>query len=1651
MLANLWKYYFENDVESFQQSLANATFNPSTPAKGGYGGKGAYGGAVGSPGNGLRISPSLSSKSKKFLGGTSLGSPSQSSSSKLGTGFNLNRAAVNWRDSNGVTLLHSIASCPHEAASRFAAALLQVPSLDLFIQDTESGWTALHRALYFGNVTIARALMSRETYDVSYNLGIGACHITNGLIKIKDREGNSPFDVYAASIASRIIHRGSASLLLSGSTDDEENDASGTNGDENDDGARSPEIPCNDSMGDEVFTFGSNKNFTLGFGDEDDRQYPERVFLKRADHLMQRLSHEYQSRISGQETVDTPPSTAAQAPLAALVQYQPIIIQDVQLSKLHSAILTTDPEANLYICGFGPGGRIGTGDETTRFHFVPIYGGGLSSKKVMNIGLGQNHTIAISSQGEVFTWGANSFGQLGYALPASKFNDQEPVQLLPRQVFGIIKREIVIGAAASRVHSVVHTTSSMFTFGKNDGQLGLVDSDARSLRAQNTPRKVAASLFSCNISSVSAIDKATVCLLDNHEVWIFANYGYTKMSFTPEVSDQFFHNSAKYHEAQNQICKVTAGGDTICAMSSMGDVFTVTVSQKLQSDATTSMSSTTNPSKIRGALSCPQRVWSLRKAHMAVRDVAVGQDGSILICTNSGSVWRRVKRAKIKDGNMSGTPGQNAKDKYKFSRIGGLTRIKAVRSSTFGAYAAVRRDCDVLKTQVEVNSKTIWKDLYSLLPFHALGSEPEDSDTEEPQMRFWISSQPANDTASIRPSILATSNLEKRLATLFENNQLLQQSAYEIRLRTTKSNILIPVHEFILAGRSEVMRHSLKIFRQSYYFSIPEVITIEYDADGKVLVSFPGVDLITVLNLALYVYTDTVVDVWRHNKRPSEVLRYRQVRLEVMKIASHLEMVGLEQAVRAMVEPAKTLHHDLEHAIRQPSYFMAGDLDIELDGSSIKVHSALVCRRCPFFEGFFNGRAGGRWLSSRREGAEGQEAIKVNMKHVHPSIFQYILRYLYADIDDSLFESTVTPDFEAFIDLILDIMFLANELMLDRMQQCCQKVLGRFGKSFWRPAQKLWMLTHAVNTRNVCQLLNAVAPCSVTEFKGAALEYICLNLEGLLENQFVFDALLTSVLLTYISLLDELDDDLMLELDEVVRQNQLACLPVAKSGIAEAALLQAYPELSVMIERGRQARLDSMAFRYRSREEEMRYGGFPKVKGPVLDELAFVQAGRPSSSKGQSSAPKSPLLRARSSTADLMFDMEGDSTDKPFFEPLAPILDHPNYPVSRPEQTSVTPTADRNLAIREMKASKIEKQTGTRLLETPLSFTDQNSSTISKKSFANEQTRIHRDAKPWASTTLASHQLDLKDIMAQASSNRVSNISSSLSSQTQKPASATSSLPKMSQRARKRQQQRQPPGATEADIIYSANSSQESDGLHVRAETSKSPWRTLAVPKIQLKDILGAENKNPPISKADLSTRSKSPLTLRQTVPGNMSNSQEETNLSSYAHHRASANILQVAGTGSSTSRSSSLPYVEYTSNLSSRFSNPKQIQSIHHQLSSAEPSLNFSMADILEQQQTEKEIFREAVAKRNLQEIQEEQAFQEWWDAESRKVRSEEASRKEAGEEERGKGRGRSKARGAAAGRGRGHDDATEEGEEAVRRVEQGSGGKHRGRRRGK
>src|SRR6202034_459081 len=89
------------------------------------------------------------------------------------------------------------------------------------------------------------------------------------------------------------------------------------------------------------------------------------------------------------------------------------------------------------------------------------------------------------------------------------------------------------------------------------------------------------------------------------------------------------------------------------------------------------------------------------------------------------------------DASAAGIGEYKPKD-YKFSRIPGLTRVIAVRASAYGAYAAVRKDCDVTRTQIAVDEPTLWKDLTPLLPFCDLANYEEDSDDENLSPRFWV-------------------------------------------------------------------------------------------------------------------------------------------------------------------------------------------------------------------------------------------------------------------------------------------------------------------------------------------------------------------------------------------------------------------------------------------------------------------------------------------------------------------------------------------------------------------------------------------------------------------------------------------------------------------------------------------------------------------------------------------------------------------------------------------------------------------------------------------------------------------------------------------------------------------------------------------------
>ncbi|KAL2069881.1 hypothetical protein VTL71DRAFT_14560 [Oculimacula yallundae] len=1562
----LWKYYHSEDVEKFRHLLSHGSQNPQFTPKnyGGLGNAQSWGSITGSQG-GFATSPRTVTKHRKASG-------QHAASGGKGLSTGLSRADVNGRDHAGLTILHRAASSNVEVAMSFALALLEHPAIDLYAQDTENGWTALHRALYFGNITVARAIIEKDTQDPGSHVGSAVQRAATSVIKVKDYEGNSPFDVYNATIARR-------SLTL---------DSNGDGSDDETDGAESveeeglPDFSAHPYSinGDEIFAWGSSRNHGLGFKDQDDRQHPEKIVLKRPDHLLFRFYREYveasEAKDSAFKKPSSPPKSVSELP--TLIANRPITIQDMELSKLHSAILTTDPESNLYMCGFGPGGRLGTGDEITRFSYVPIEEGALAGKKVNKVALGQNHSLAVTSDGSLMSWGTNTYGQLGYTLPRPAMKDEEPICSTPRQIFGPLKRETIIGIAASAFHSVAHTSTSLFTWGKNEGQLGLMDSDSRSLEIQPIPRKVAASLFKAAITMVSAINSATVVLLANHTVCVFTNYGYNIVKFPLFESFANYHLktnalTTRYESTTNHISYITAGGDTIGVVSSRGDLFTVGV----RSSPTNTATSTTNPAKIKDSLSAPERVWSLRKGHWdGIKSVGITENGSVIVCTQAGTVWRRVKRANIKDAFL-GTKNFNRKD-FKFQRIPGLTKVASVRSTTFGVYAAIRKDCDVTRTQIVVDEQGLWSELAPLLSIRNIQASeaPQDEeDTDTP--RFWAPALPKELFEPLKRAVLTSPDLEGDVSRLFLGQP--PDDSYDFNIATSISEVRIPMHGFILS-RSPVFRRLMRDFRRTGSASIPDVLVVQNGTasiddlskkseDTQPEIIFQGIDFITLVNLAAYLYTDTVIDVWHFTRHcPKMAYRYRQVRTEVMKVASHLKLSKLEASVRIMSEPDRQMNIDMAVALQDPTFFDDGDTIIELDGSEVVVHSALLCQRCPFFEGLFNGRAGGQWLAERRQ--DNTDAVRIDLKHVQPEAFHLVLRYIYSDVGNELFDDIVSSDIDEFSELVLDVLAVSDELMLDRLSQICQQVIGRF-----------------VNTRNVCNLLNAISPCAVTAFKDTALEYLCLQLESMLENH----------------LLNDLDSELLLDLDEVIRANQLNCLPFAKSGRAELLLHERYPGLAEDIHEERQRRVREMTFRMTQKDDDHKLSSSYRARVGSLDDHG---PGSPSQeklrrkSKASRNAPFSPSIRPKDSTVDLMFDMDDD-------EILAAGSPSTLKTSTRPTVSSGDDSAMRKISWMEPRSAPDEEELPASLsalsLQTPVE-----DSTIGTKT--------------WSSPALPSSKLDMKEIMAQASSSRTSALSQSISAQKAEDEAANKQARlKLSQKERKRQQQ-----------IMQQTMDKPQISLNKEDGKPASPWQVAGLgPRTSLKDVLS--EPKPPASIATKSLASPSPSqssTPRRTAS-------PDTRFAGQS--RTSNSIGSNSKKGQSSSTGSSRPSID------TRFAKSAPIvphsKSYTTPVGKAEPSLQLSMSDIIGQQRREQEVIKEAVAKRSLQEIQEEQAFQEWWDQESRRAQEQEAARSSAknssmgkgGKNSGGSGRGKSGARGrggrnrgAAGGRG---DAATSRG----------------------
>ncbi|KAF6718712.1 putative E3 ubiquitin-protein ligase HERC3 [Oryzias melastigma] len=144
----------------------------------------------------------------------------------------------------------------------------------------------------------------------------------------------------------------------------------------------------------------------------------------------------------------------------------------VSCGRAHS--VAVNEQGQVFVWGAGDGGQLGLGAAETAVR-IPRLVKKLCDHSISQVVCGNQHCIALSRDGQLFTWGQNSSGQLGLGKGETGKLSPSPVKSLA----GIPLAQITAGGDHC---FAVSMSGAVFGWGKNKaGQLGLNDKQDRAV------------------------------------------------------------------------------------------------------------------------------------------------------------------------------------------------------------------------------------------------------------------------------------------------------------------------------------------------------------------------------------------------------------------------------------------------------------------------------------------------------------------------------------------------------------------------------------------------------------------------------------------------------------------------------------------------------------------------------------------------------------------------------------------------------------------------------------------------------------------------------------------------------------------------------------------------------------------------------------------------------------------------------------------------------------------------------------------------------------------------------------------------------------------------------------------------------------------
>ena len=231
----------------------------------------------------------------------------------------------------------------------------------------------------------------------------------------------------------------------------------------------------------------------------------------------------------------------------------------VSAGTLHSLAITAD--GAVWSWGGGAFGKLGHGDEQQQL--LPKKVEALAGQRAIAVSAGTRHSLALTADGAVWSWGDGAFGKLGHG--------DEQNQLLPKKI-ELLAGQRAIAVSAGEYHSTALTTDgAVWSWGYGGyGQLGHGDEQDQLL-----PKKIEA-LAGQRVVAVapgaSSQHSHSLALTADGAVWSWGS-GHAGVLGHGDEQDQLLPKKVEALAGQ-RVVAVSAGGHHSIAVSADGDVFT---------------------------------------------------------------------------------------------------------------------------------------------------------------------------------------------------------------------------------------------------------------------------------------------------------------------------------------------------------------------------------------------------------------------------------------------------------------------------------------------------------------------------------------------------------------------------------------------------------------------------------------------------------------------------------------------------------------------------------------------------------------------------------------------------------------------------------------------------------------------------------------------------------------------------------------------------------------------------------------------------------------------------------------------------------------------------------------------------------------------